>query len=480
MAAYYNEIDPFAAAWLRELMKAGVIAPGEVDERDIREVEASDLRAFSQCHFFAGIGVWSYALRLAGWPDDRPVWTGSCPCPPFSVAGKKKKCPKCKSSNLVPCPRRTGYFICCRCSHAWFADARHLWPEMWRLVSRGRPVCVFGEQVAGSDGEVWLAAVRASLEILGYRFWPAGLNAAGFGAPHIRQRLYFVAESSQQQRRLWMPVQDNGMEITIGEATQRGTDRGTAFRNRIDGGLGDAERNGFSPQRESGQSKNQGRLRQLKGPSPTNGFWRDAERDGGWADQSRREAQGREVDGRDCATGRLADAEGTKLSRDNPEAGRTLRHSSTGDLGKSSGDGRREGRAESGGEQRGLDATKSGGDGELGNADREGLQRQPEIIGTSESELPIGQASFTNGFWRDAEWLWCRDGKWRAVEPAPLGLADGLADSLGRMRLASGKEVFFPLITKGKNRVGRLRGYGNALCAPVAEGFIRAYMEVRG
>ncbi|MCS5931780.1 DNA cytosine methyltransferase [Klebsiella pneumoniae subsp. pneumoniae] len=27
-------------------------------------------------------------LRLAGWPDDKPVWTGSCPCQPFSAAGK--------------------------------------------------------------------------------------------------------------------------------------------------------------------------------------------------------------------------------------------------------------------------------------------------------------------------------------------------------------------------------------------------------
>lgn len=81
-AAYYNEIDPFAAAWLEELVRAGHIAPGEVDTRSIEDVCPSDLRGFTQCHFFAGIGVWSYALRLAGWPDDRQVWTGSCPCFP--------------------------------------------------------------------------------------------------------------------------------------------------------------------------------------------------------------------------------------------------------------------------------------------------------------------------------------------------------------------------------------------------------------
>jgi DNA (cytosine-5)-methyltransferase 1 len=33
--AYYNEIDPFAAQWLRNLIDAGHIAPGDVDERDI-------------------------------------------------------------------------------------------------------------------------------------------------------------------------------------------------------------------------------------------------------------------------------------------------------------------------------------------------------------------------------------------------------------------------------------------------------------
>lgn len=87
MTAYYNEIDPFAAAWLRRLIARGLIAPGDVDTRSITDVRADDLVSYVQCHFFAGIGGWSLALRLAGWPDDRPVWTGSCPCQPFSGAG---------------------------------------------------------------------------------------------------------------------------------------------------------------------------------------------------------------------------------------------------------------------------------------------------------------------------------------------------------------------------------------------------------
>ena len=66
MPAYYNEIDPYAAQWLRNLIAAGHIAPGVVDERSIEDVHPSDLRGFEQCHFFAGIGVWSLALRRAG------------------------------------------------------------------------------------------------------------------------------------------------------------------------------------------------------------------------------------------------------------------------------------------------------------------------------------------------------------------------------------------------------------------------------
>src|ERR1700686_5637258 len=118
MTAYYNEIDPYAAQWLRNLIAAGHIAPGDVDERSILDVRGDDLRSYTQCHFFAGIGGWSYALRLAGWPDDRPVWTGSCPCQPFSALGHRRG----------------------------FAAPRHLWPEQYRLLQICRPSTLFGEQ----------------------------------------------------------------------------------------------------------------------------------------------------------------------------------------------------------------------------------------------------------------------------------------------------------------------------------------------
>ena len=118
MTAFYNEIYPGKAEWLRNLIAKGVIAPGVVDERDIRDIAPDELVGFTQCHFFAGIGIWSYALREAGWPDDRPVWTGSCPCQPFSTAGRGKGT----------------------------ADERHLWPALFHLLDQCEPERFYGEQ----------------------------------------------------------------------------------------------------------------------------------------------------------------------------------------------------------------------------------------------------------------------------------------------------------------------------------------------
>lgn len=162
--AYYNEIDPFAAEWLRRLILFGHIAPGDVDERDIRDVTADDLRGYTQHHFFAGLGGWSYAARLAGWPDDRPLASGSCPCQPFSAAG-----------------RRGGA-----------DDERHLWPAQYHLVRECRfPVWV-GEQVASKDGLAWLDLVSADMEGAGYTGGAVDICAAGVGSPNIRQRLYLA------------------------------------------------------------------------------------------------------------------------------------------------------------------------------------------------------------------------------------------------------------------------------------------------
>ncbi len=165
MPAYYNEIDAYTAKWLENLIAAGQIVRGTVDSRSIHEVRDEDLTDRVQAHFFAGIGVWSYALRKAGWPDVLPVWTGSCPCQPFSVAGRKKG----------------------------FDDERHLWPIWFALIRQCNPPVVLGEQVASPDGLAWLDLVQSDMEGQGYAFAAIDTCAAGFGAPHIRQRLYWAA-----------------------------------------------------------------------------------------------------------------------------------------------------------------------------------------------------------------------------------------------------------------------------------------------
>lgn len=151
---------------MRNLVDAGHIAPGVVDNRSIIEVEPEEI-GNGQAHFFAGIGVWSYALRLAGVPDDAPIWTGSCPCQPFSAAGQRRGA----------------------------LDERHLWPVWFRLIEQRRPAVIFGEQVASPSGRAWLAAVRADLETLGYAVGGSDLCAAGAGSDNIRQRLFWVARA---------------------------------------------------------------------------------------------------------------------------------------------------------------------------------------------------------------------------------------------------------------------------------------------
>jgi DNA (cytosine-5)-methyltransferase 1 len=171
---YYNDNDSFSVKWLKALIADGLIPKGDVDDRSITEIKPSELDGYTQCHFFAGIGGWPYALRLSGWPEDRPVWTGSCPCQPFSVAGQGKG----------------------------VKDERHLWPAFRWLIAQKRPATIFGEQVASSDGREWLSGVRLDLETMGYEVGAADLCAAGVGAPHIRQRLFWlgITDSARPQQ----------------------------------------------------------------------------------------------------------------------------------------------------------------------------------------------------------------------------------------------------------------------------------------
>ncbi|MBY5533619.1 DNA cytosine methyltransferase [Rhizobium leguminosarum] len=183
MTAYYNENDPFAAQWLRNLISKNLIAPGDVDERSIADVQPDDLKGYTQCHFFAGIGGWSLAARLAGWDDERPLWTGSCPCQPFSVSGKREG----------------------------FNDRRHLWPEFKRLIAERQPSVVFGEQSAAAAS--WLALVRSDLEAVGYAMGAIPMEAASAGAEHFRDRYWFVADYDNSEWRTDDPCRD----VSVGQ-----------------------------------------------------------------------------------------------------------------------------------------------------------------------------------------------------------------------------------------------------------------------
>lgn len=317
LSAYYNEFDEYAAQWLRNLIAAGHIAPGDVDTRSIEDVRPDDLRGYTQCHFFAGVGVWSYALRRAGWPDDRRVWTASCPCQPFSAAGKG----------------------------CGFADERHLWPAFFHLATQCGAPRIFGEQVASRDGLDWLDLVQTDMEGAGYAFGALDLCAAGVGAPHIRQRLYWVADSEH--------AGPHGRKIagSIG-ASQGG-------------------RRMFEPE--------------------------------------------------GCCTAlRLADSDGARYPAPLYGPGETGQTREP-----------RPGLAADGGGSDSRVAYANGGDASAKREQCGGKQRfEPAHGGT----LSDGRPGPVNGFWRNADWLLCRDGKWRPVEASPQPLADGSAESLGRVR----------------------------------------------
>ena len=241
----YNEIDPYAAKWIGNLVDAGHVAPGDVVTRSIVELQPEDVRDHVQVHCFAGIGVWSHALRSTGWPDGRPVWTGSCPCQPFSSAGRARG----------------------------FDDSRHLWPDWFRLIGECRPPVILGEQVASPDGLRWLDLVSADLEGAGYAFGASDLCAAGVGAPHIRQRLYFVAHTGSEGRQQ--------VGALPGRRGGRGRAAGVEQRSLYgsDGrALGDALPAG--PQERQGPAIGRGAVRDEGEAAPetgTSGFWSPAE-----------------------------------------------------------------------------------------------------------------------------------------------------------------------------------------------------------
>lgn len=430
MTAYYNEFDPKAAAVVRELIKAGHIAPGVVDERSIEDVVPAELVGYTQCHFFAGFGVWSYALRRAGWPDNRPIWTASCPCQPFSAAGKA----------------------------AGFADERHLWPSLYHLIDQLRPAEITGEQVASKDADPWIDLVQADLEALGYAFGGVPFPSAGVGAPHIRDRIYWHGLS--RTRRV---AHDKGLRRRKEYAHARRSDVGDRTQGIPAG-----------PMHGGGAG----------GAGPTNGFWASAD----WLgclDEKWRPVEPRPqplVDGSSRSLGRVCDSRLEEIEGEvnawsmesqvkRAEAMRNLLVHL----------GAQTQRCWAAGRLPGLHEAP------FLLAFMRQLQEQGWRVAEGVA-LPREEAAD-----RDLRVLWsveeiagasCE----RGLEGQPTGEPSDAVRFLSCLlarhaseawadAYAAHAEIGFPLATGAQARVARLRGFGNAINAEAAKAFIEAVME---
>jgi DNA (cytosine-5)-methyltransferase 1 len=256
VTAYYNENDPFAYCWLEQLADHNLIEQGDFDGRSIEDVIPTDLSGYTQAHFFAGIGVWSYALRQAGWPEGQEVWTGSCPCQPFSTAGKGQG----------------------------FADERHLWPAWFHLIQQRRPEFILGEQVAHGSAKAWVDLVQSDLEAAGYTFGATILPACGFGAPHLRARTYWVAHyghavgrsEREGRRRVGLPTGRPGARREVRHVADVQCERRQPEQHQSTAGVlqtSHKQKEQFAELSNLGASTINRDLR----TRPTDGFWRRAD-----------------------------------------------------------------------------------------------------------------------------------------------------------------------------------------------------------
>lgn len=428
MRAFYNDIERFACDWMQNLMDAGLITPGVISDKSIANINPDELVGFNRVHFFAGIAGWELALNLAGWGETE-CWTGSCPCQPFSAAGQQK-------------------------GHV---DERHLWPAFHNLITECKPPVVFGEQVASALGREWLAGVRADLEADGYACGAADLCAAGAGAPHIRQRLFWVAgmvNATSERRGEGRP--EHGIRSGRPAAT-------------FAGGI-----SGVADAHVSEQGRGQQRLHTQDG----SGDWPASVGERSDALMGHAESLGRRgwQDGQDGGRGQRSSAdtgEGSGVALGDAFSPRLERHTRHVDDGNQSG---RIGEIEDG-STAAASSDSIMADANGGRHPRQWVEEHTGIERASRHQ-PFGHHQDWRQFWSDAELRVGADGKSRRVprvsESRICSVADGLSGSVDRMR-----EDGFPLLAKAfPNRVGLLRGYGNAIVAPLAAEFVRAVMEI--
>lgn len=441
------------------------------------------------CHFFAGVGGWPYALRLAGWPDERPVWTGSCPCQPYSSAGKGKG----------------------------DQDDRNLWPDFFRLIRECRPECVIGEQVENAIGHGWLDGISADLEGEKYAVGSVVLGAHSAGAPHIRQRLYWVAKSNRE-RHNWRENSAGASRPVEHRQTETGFRDSWMAESRCGGVRGSGQQLGREASGVCGTARQQ-RVRPDNWNGGNIGSVADSENNGtpndGWPEESDAE--------RDGSTDGLANGESRHESWPR-KPGQVIGRSDRGcgsDCGLANSNQPEFQRIASAGEQP-VNECDGRTCERLGNANAQGHQGagpgrgSPEVEGIGASAVdprgavatgglehpdvggrrPQGYASIESGgsdrtnSWSDFYVIPCRDGKARRVGRGLFPLANGIPRELGPARtLLEGME-YSPkeirrmlrrprslLALAGKCRTGRLKGYGNAIVPELAAEFVRAFME---
>ena len=300
------------------------------------------------------------------------------------------------------------------------ADERHLWPHWFHLIEECRPSTVFGEQVASKDGLGWIDLVQADMEGADYALGAFDLCSASFGAPHIRQRLWFVADTDNPRSQGW---------ISGGSDTQRQDQHGHVGRSGTTDGMGDTDHSGSQGSGETrvGQGVEQSGS-QLAGARTDVGMDNaisNGRHEGRFGDHGRNVGEQSDPDVEDVGMGN-AQHDGQSTS------------SEQGGDDQDAPDDEKEQIVSVQSEGASISRDDRSGDGSEGGGDTE------------------ARANETNGAWADADWLLCRDGKWRPVEPDTFPLAHGATA-----------------------RVGRLRAYGNAITAQVAQGLIESYMEVR-
>ena len=425
---FYNEWDPYAASWLRQLVEDGHIPPGEVDERDINTIDPDELIRYTQCHFFAGIGGWVYALRLANW-GDRRVWTGSCPCQPFSVAGNKKGASD---------------------------KERNLWPVWFNLIKVVRPDTVFGEQVASAVNEKyqWLDAVSHDLEDEGYRIGSGILPACSVKAPHIRQRLWFVADTeSMREVSGGLPERTDGCSVIDGR-NMADTEHNGRNRSQADTSLEGSNESGIGIPVGDDIAFARG---SMADPQTHRSQRREAvEREGSenLEDESESDIRGEsgrrsKVHGRGMADPQNHGRDGRTIpvERERPK---DLENESESDIrGEPSGHGEVSGIVADNDMADPSDKGLEGGLSRGQNEEWEAIDRHVGRSGTTGEGEP--------GQWDGIVWVYCKDKKIRPIKPGIQPLAYGVSA-----------------------RVGKLRAIGNAIVPQVAAEIIRAYMEEKG